>query len=92
MTFWGFVIISGVIAALELIFVTWWGMRQPLNSCGNPKTPSEKAEDALTLKDLIIGLLLVVCPIVNTLVAAGVTLFIFVEITPKIVLFGKKPS
>jgi len=78
-TFTAFWVICGVIAALELIFLTWWDMKK------------DKGE-VLTLQNLLVGIGIAVCPIVNTVVVAGCTIYLFSVVFPKIVLFGPKQS
>jgi hypothetical protein len=78
-TWTAFWILSGIIAAVELGFMTWWDMKK------------DKGE-SLSLQELLVGIGLAVCPVINTLVSVGVGIYMFSEVFPKIVLFGpKKP-
>lgn len=87
MTFWLFVIICGVIAAVELIILSWWDMKNPKNKYGQERPLADRQ---ITLKDLLIGVALVLCPILNFFVAVGCAMYLFSEVFPKIVLFGPK--
>jgi hypothetical protein len=79
MTFGLFWILCGVYAGLAMIGLEAWAIRH--NTTGPDR-------EVLTLKDIIIGIGLAACPVVNTLVSIGCTIYAFAEIAPKIVLFG----
>ena len=79
MTFTLFWIICVVYAGLGLIGVEAWDLRH------NSKT------EPTTLKDIIVGIGFILCPVINVFVCVDCTIYAFFEITPKIVLFKPKP-
>jgi hypothetical protein len=88
-TFWGFVIVCGIVAAVELALIQWWDMKQEHNKYGAPRDPKDRQ---LTLQDLLIGVAISVCPLINFLVAAGCAIYIFSEVLPRIVIAGPRKS
>jgi hypothetical protein len=86
-TFWGFVIVCGIVAAVELALIQWWDMKQERNEYGHARDPKDRQ---LTLQELLVGIAISVCPLINFLVAAGCAIYIFSVVLPKIVVFGPK--
>ena len=71
-------LIIAVIAALGLIGIEHWEYRHDPNY------------EPLTLMHLLQGACLSLIPIVQLMTCAGVVVYFFGEIAPKIVLFGRK--
>ena len=80
MTFTLFWIICVVYSGLAMIGLEAWDLRH------NPRFEST------TLQDIMVGICLALAPIINALVCIGCTIYAFVEIAPKIVLFRPKPQ
>ena len=67
-----------IVAGLGMIGMVAWGFR-------HPKTSEDRV---LKLSELMIGIVIVLCPIVNIFVAIAMVIYFFCEIAPRIVLFG----
>ena len=77
MTFFGFYITCMVLAAVMLIIGAWRDLK---------KDPAEN----ITLANVFVGMLLAGIPVVNTIVVIGLSIYFVTEVSPKIVLFGKR--
>lgn len=77
MSWFLFYILCGIAAAAEMGFILWWEMK---------KDPDE----TLSLSELLVGVFLAICPILNTIIAGLSLVYLFAEVFPKIVLFGGK--
>ncbi len=77
MTWFAFYILCVCLAFPLMIFGTWWDMK---------KDPSE----TITVGNILLGLFLGVCPVVNTLVCVFLLGWIIFDVCPKIVVFGRK--
>lgn len=78
MNFWIIVyLVSLGVASLLLIAAAWSELRT------NPQF-------SITLKDLFVGIILTVCPLVNTMTALALMIYFVTEVSGSIVVFGKK--
>ena len=78
-------VISAVGAAALMAFGAWWNMK-----LARRRENPDQDDLYLTLKEFIIGVVLALCPVVNTIVVLAMLVYIFTEVAPKIVLFGEK--
>ena len=76
---WLLWLVPMAVAGLGMLLMTWWDVK-------NPETPSDKI---VTLGDILTGVCLAVCPLLNILVAIGTLVYFGTKIAPNIVVIGK---
>lgn len=69
------------VAGIGMALMTWWDIR-------HPKT---REDGIIKLSDILLGVFLAVCPLVNIVVAFGMVVYFMTQIAPNIVVIGRKP-
>lgn len=70
---WIFYTICFCMSAGGFIFMTWWDLRKG-------------SADPIRLSDILLGIFLTVCPIVNTFVSIGMFIWFINDVAPRIVV------
>lgn len=80
-------ILSGWVSAVQIGFMFWWDMNTLLNQYGHERSLEDRQ---VTLKEIIYSVIVVLCPVINTLAVVCLCIYFVVEVAPKIVVFGPK--
>lgn len=81
MTFglWLLWLVPMTVAGVGMLFMTWWGIRHP----------TTRDDGILKLSDILLGVFLAVCPLINIFAALALVAYFLTEIAPNIVVIGK---
>lgn len=69
-----------IIAGVGMIAMSWWDIRHP----------TTRDDGILKLSDILLGVFLAVCPLINIFAALALVAYFLTEIAPKVVVIGRK--